>query len=192
MKKLIDGHKVLFIVLAIIIGIILIINMLWFVAVKKDYLHWANIVGETENSLGDLVNATQEGDYTFGVKQPSYLHWNGFLSVGKQSTSTVTIDKDGKEHGNGTDITMYIWPKLFGEIKYGFMIIDHDKKTTDYGYTKEDRTINEQIYVDENMNFIPYDQNNIEYNQYIENLLEDNKAECLKMMNMAKEKWEIN
>ncbi|MBR4554614.1 MAG: hypothetical protein IKO27_03375, partial [Ruminococcus sp.] len=114
-------------------------------------------------------------------------------TVSDMSTATFSVDKDGNEHGTGTHIDLYIWISAFGETEYGLMFYDPDKKASDYGYTGDGRIrdeINEQVYVDKNLNFIPYDDNT-KFNQYIEKLLAENKDKCAELMRLAREKWGI-
>ena len=69
------------------------------------------------------------------------------------------------------------------------MIVDPDKRTSSYGY--DNRTINEQLYVDASLNYIPYDDNDIAFNEFAEKLIKDNYEECRKMMDLAKDMWDI-
>lgn len=189
MIRFIKKHKLLSTVMILLIVVLITQSLIWFFAVKMQFIKWADTVGKTENSLGDLEDKKIEGDYIYFVKQPRYLRDNGFVSVGKVSTSQYYFDDKGVEHGNGTDITLYIWYRAFSETKYGIMIVDPDKRTSSYGYGN--RTINEQLYVDASLNYIPYDENDIAFNEFAEKLINDNYDECKKMMDLAKNMWDI-
>ena len=193
MKNIIKKHKIITAIAVISLTAFITVNIIWYFSIKKDFDRYAETVGLHDTGTGDMLYWVQEGDFEYHVAPPSYLHWSGRLTVSDMSTATFSVDKDGNEHGTGTHIDLYIWISAFGETEYGLMFYDPDKKASDYGYTGDGRIrdeINEQVYVDKNLNFIPYDDNT-KFNQYIEKLLTENRDKCGEMMRLAREKWGI-
>ena len=191
MKNIIKQHKIITAITVISLIAFTAVNIIWYFSIKKDFDRYAETVGLHETGTGDMLYWVQEGDFEFHVGPPSYLHWSGRLTVSDMSTATFSVDKDGNEHGTGTHIDLYIWISAFGETEYGLMLFDPDKKASSYGYSGGGRIkdeINEQVYVDKELNYIPYDDNK-EFNQYIEKLLVENKDMCAELMRLAKEKW---
>ena len=78
MIRFIKKHKLLSAVMILLIVGLITVSLVWFFAVKMDYIKWADTVGKMENSLGDIEDKRIEGDYIFFVKQPRYLRDNGF------------------------------------------------------------------------------------------------------------------
>ncbi|MBR6102207.1 MAG: hypothetical protein IKP95_07255 [Ruminococcus sp.] len=194
MKNIIKKHKIITAIMIISLIAFTAVNIVWYFSIKKDFDRYAETVGLQETNSGDMLYRVQEGDFAYLVAPPGYLDWSGRLVVDDMSTATFTIDKDGNEHGSGTNISLYIWIHAFGETKYGFMFYDPDKKASSYGYSGGGRIkdeINEQVCVDKELNYIPYDENNNEFNQYIEKLLAENRDKCGEMMRLAKEKWDF-
>lgn len=194
MKNIIKKHKLLTALAVVSLTAFIAVNLVWYFSIKKDFNRYAETVGLHETGTGDMLYWVREGDFEFHVAPPSYLHWSGRLIVSDMSTAAFTIDKDGNEHGTGTHISLYIWMTAFGKTKYGLMLYDPDKKASDYGYTGYGRNrdeINEQVYIDKDLNFIPYDDGNVNFNQFIEKLLAENKDKCAELMRLAREKWGI-
>ena len=193
MKNIIKKHKIITAITVISLIAFTAVNIIWYFSIKKDFDRYAETVGLHDISgIGDMLYIVQEGDFEYLVGPPGYLDWSGRLVVSDMSTATFSVDKDGNEHGTGTHIDLYIWISAFGETEYGLMFYDPDKKASDYGYTGDGRIrdeINEQVYIDKDLNFIPYDDGNVNFNQYIEKLLAENKDKCAELMRLAREKW---
>lgn len=194
MKNIIKNHKLLTALAVVSLTAFIAVNLVWYFSIKKDFDRYAETVGLHETGSGDMLYRVQEGDFEYLVAPPGYLDWSGRLVVSDMSTATFSVDKDGNEHGTGTHIDLYIWISAFGETEYGLMFYDPDKKASDYGYTGDGRIrdeINEQVYIDRDLNFIPYDDGNVNFNQYIEKLLVENRDMCAELMRLAREKWGI-
>lgn len=70
-------------------------------------------------------------------------------------------------------ISVYIWPDLWGDYQYGVFFYD------------EKEEIFEQIYVDKDINYIPNNPDNDEFNKYIQELITDNYEEIKSMIASA-------
>ena len=101
------------------------------------------------------------GQYGYRVSKPNYLGYNGFLSVGK--SYGVYYDENGKAVGDiGLSVILFIWPQWADNCEYGIFVNDFS------------RSISLQIYIDENINHLPGNPDNTEYNERIKGLIEEN------------------
>lgn len=175
--------KKLIILFSLILLIFISINLLWLFTTYIPYNNFAMKLDKyDENGEYVYYEKTMDG-YTYHLSMPGYLDFSSFLSVSDSEGYVVTQDNDGNIIStNGISITLYIWPKIFSGYKYGVFILD------------DAQGIWEQIYIDENLNYIPLKENigNEELNKYIDKLISDNYDEIKVLMDNARSFWDID
>ena len=177
MKKKNSTIKKLTILLSIIVIIFTVINLIWYLGVDRQYNKFCNKLVEVSDSNGRYYEKISNG-YHYKIKRPSYMDFGGFLMIEDEEGSWVEYNSAGEPiNSNGLCIALYIWPDIFGNYKYGVSFDD------------EIQDIFLQAIIDENLNFIPYDLNNTEFNTIKEMLINENKDEILALIDNAKTMW---
>lgn len=186
MKEKISVAKKLIIVASIIVFIFAVINLSWLLLVKVPYNRYAGkleiIYDEDYGEEGEPgIRYQKEIDgYKYDSSMPDYLCFSGVLSVGSIDGSVVNMDGNGEIVGsNGLDITIFIWPGVFGKCEYGVDFYD------------EAADIWEQVMIDSDINYLPEDKGNVEVIEYIEGLISENYEEINKMLTGAKQLWDL-
>ena len=174
--------KRLLILLIVILALFAGINLFWLLTTKLPYDGYINKVELVYDETDEEVFFYQKNidGYCYTVNPPEYLAYGGFLSVGTEEGYVAEINDEGEViSSNGLDVSLYIWPGLFGNIEYGVFFLD------------EGKGVFEQVEVDGNLNYIPDKGNeeNEEFTQYIESLIQENKDEIKHMMEGAGKLW---
>ena len=159
-----------------------IINLVWLFGIKMKYINMSEdfMTGEEaqKESAKDSYYLIKDG-YEYLVAHPTYLGTNGFISVFKEGGYEATIDENGEViKDNGVCVTLFIWPEVFG-YEYGVDI-----------YSEKEQ-LWEQITIDENGNYIPTNKKNVEYNEYITDLIEEYQAEIQLLLEKSKKQWSM-
>lgn len=181
MKK----HKVLRKILIFFGSLLLIfglINIIWLVGIKSPYKKFAEGMEKIEGPKMDGITRTyyekQQDGYEYYIKSPTYLSDNGFMYVINSAANMVIMDENGTETPcMDVQVKLYVWPQLFGGYKYG---VDIQKEG-----------VWEQIYIDDQGNYLPQDSENIELNKYLESVVKENETEISKLLKLANEQWEL-
>ncbi len=114
------------------------------------------------------------GDYSVSLKMPAYLGYGGFVTVGSETGYVGKLDENGNvTGGSGLDISLYVWPKLFGGYTLGVDFLD------DYN------NIWEQVYVNRDLSLSDTEDMDDEYIDYINELILDNHSEIENLFNVA-------
>ena len=175
-KKVVKKLIIFGVVVALVFAVI---NLVWFLGIKVPYDNLSNgmekIQGPTVDGFTRIYHTASKDGYEFNIKNPAYLTDNGYLSVVDESGIVVVMDENGNVENKEDYITLFIWPQLFGNYKYGIDI------QTDEAW--------EQIYIDLEGNYITEDVDNVELNEYYENLLKKYEVEIQKLLKAAKEQW---
>jgi hypothetical protein len=135
---------------AILIGLFLLVNIVWYVWRNITYSQY--IKAMTPNSYSSIIvpryYLRDSDGYDFNVKYPDYLSFTGNLGVGIPSIDENLF----------TDALM-IWPKMGGGYEYGALLYEGDN-----GY---------QVYIDANGNAIDkvFDEVVARHRDNIESLL---------------------
>ena len=114
------------------------------------------------------------GEYSVLLKMPAYLGYGGFITVGSETGYIGELDESGNiTGGSGLDISLYIWPKLFGGYTLGLDFLD------DYN------NIWEQVYVNRDLSLSDTEDMDDDYIDYINKLIQDNYSEIENLFNIA-------
>lgn len=177
--------KRLGILLGITLLVFLCINAVWYITMKIPYDSYLDkverVVDEADESV--IFNYKVVDGYKYSVKEPGYLGYGGFLSVGKEEGHIVELDKDGNITGsNGMYLSLYVWPKAFKETEYGMFFMD------------EGQDVFQQVEIDSEANLILTKEikGNVELIEYLEGLVEEYKEEILGLIGMAQDFWNID
>lgn len=154
------------------------INLFWFISQGLLYYGYA---GATDKKIdeytGEVSYSKKIGQYGCLVSKASYLASDGFLSVGKPYG--LEADENGCPIGDtGLNIALFIWPQPTGSYKYGLLINDYSRAVSFM-----------QIYIDKDINYLPRDPQNTEYNHLAEELVKENDELIKEEMNLAKKLW---
>ena len=137
------------------------------------------IEGPKMDGITRIYYEEQKDGYEYYIKIPTYLSDNGFMYVMNSSGNKVIMEENGEEIPYmEVRVKLYVWPQLLSSHKYG---VDIQKEG-----------VWEQIYIDEQGNYIPQDSENIELNEYLESIVKENETEILKLLKLAKEQWKLN
>ena len=175
--------KKLFILFAVILAIFAVINAIWYFGYKVTYDELASKMDQTIDKIdGMTVRYTKNVDnYSFVLKMPAYLGEGGFLSVGDTEGAVTEFDSNNDiVSSNGTYITLYIWPRYWGEYQIG---VDFYDEATDLW---------EQIYIDSNLTIVSSENLDSQHIKYLEELLSDYATEIQDLIEAAEELWKID
>lgn len=173
------------IVFGIIIAIFLIINLIWFFGIKIRYMNLTkgmDKVVQTEEEKEEGINNRSyekvEDGYRYLVKGTSYLGDSGFACVSNEEGLVFETDKNGNvKSDNGTNISLFIWPKIFAGYTYGI-----DVENVDEWY---------QIDVDKDGHYIVDEDVDPEHQEKLKEVLEENQEEIDKLFDLADKMWDI-
>lgn len=152
-KQMSSKKRMLVIMGGIVFILFCALNVFWYITVYHKYSDYTDAVPKNEYGIYGLTDS--EG-YNYNVKKPRYLSFKS----GNLGVST--------NDGNG----LIIWPKPFGEYKYGALITVDD--------------ISYQIYITEELEVVDND------NETYKNILEKNKIIIEKLFEKANEKWDLS
>lgn len=164
MKK---SKKTAIITISVIVVLFIIFNIFWLAYSQVKFKPFKDSVGYSEERQEWYH---REEDVVYSISPPSYLSFNGNLSV----TDVIKVDENGNLKKD-TTCDLIIWLKFGGKIEYGFTI----------GVKQDDNKsyLNYFFMVDENMNptkkLAPDAEEVFESNKHI---MEDK-------FKMAKKKW---
>lgn len=185
-RKELSSAKKLCILAAVILGIFTAVNLFWVFSTYIPYTRFTENMERIENKDGDEVISVNYEKIVDGcrltAKVPVYLDFSGHLSATTEEPYTASQDDEGNIlSSNGPGVTVYIWPPVFGNYKFGVFVIDDTEE------------LFMQVYVDENLNFIPNkeNKNNDENTAFVEKTLAENHEKAEKLMNTATEFWNI-
>ena len=182
MKKHAVLKKIL-IFFGILLLVFALINIGWFVGIKSRYDTYAKGMEKIEGPKMDGIIRTyyekEEDGYRYYIKSPTYLSDNGFMQVANAFSNIVIVDDDGEAtHSLDVRVKLYVWPQVFGGYQYG---VDIQKEG-----------VWEQIYIDEEGNYLPQDSENVEVNEYLDSIIQENESEILKLLKLANERWQLD
>lgn len=170
MLKNISAGKKLLILFIVILLIFAGINGFWLFAKKIPYDRYMD-------KMEDGTNERVEDGYSYVVQRLPYLGYGGFLAVSKEGGIERSYDEEQEEQE--IDVTLYIWPGLFGKCEYGVMMNDG-----------LDDGMFEQVMIDKNLNHIPYGKDE-DYNKDKQELVEEYHDEISELMERADKMWDI-
>lgn len=145
--------RILVIVGCIMLFIFFTLNVFWYVTTYSRYSEYILSVPKNEHGIYGMTDP--EG-YNYNVKKPRYLSFKS----GNLGVST--------NDGNG----LIIWPRPFGEYKYGVII------TVD--------NVSYQIYITENLEVVDED------NETNKKIINDNKEIVESLFEKAHQKWDLS
>lgn len=163
----------LFIVILVTFGAI---NALWFYGYKIQYNRLSNVLEVAYNDINPNIKryVRDEGGYHFELKMPEYLGRGGFISVAKEEGAITYYDETGTITGsNGMFVSLYIWPKYFGKYKMGIDLYDEVER------------VSEQIVITDDIQVVVNGDYDDEYIQYLQDLLNENYDEIIRLINVA-------
>lgn len=173
------------IVFGIIIAIFLIINLIWFLGIKIRYMNLTKGMDkvvqtkeEKEEGINNRSYKKIEDGYRYLVKGTGYLGNSGFACVSNEEGLVFKTDKNGNiKSDNGTNISLFIWPKMF----------------TGYTYGVDVENVNEwyQIDVNKDGNYIVDEDVDPEYQEKLKEVLEENREKIDKLFELADKMWNI-
>ena len=176
MKSKHSALKKLIILAIVVIFTFVAIHSIWFFGYKIVYKNAADKMEQQYDDLTQTYEYSKTIDgYVCKLKMPSYLGTGGFLTVGDKDAHMVVFDEAGNVvEEDELSVTLHIWPKFFGKVKYGISFRTNSTLT--------------QVYVDSNGNYIRSENNeeNLEKN---EALIQQYKSEIKKMFEIAKQVW---
>ena len=161
-KQPMSTPKKLTILFVVIMAIFAVINAVWYWGYKATYDELASKMDKTiDNIDGTSVRYTKTVDnYSFVLKMPAYLGEGGFLSVGDAEGAVTEYDSNNDIiSSNGTYITLYIWPRYWGEYQIG---VDFYDEATDLW---------EQVYINSDLTIVSSENYDNQHIKHLEELL---------------------
>lgn len=185
MKERMQIVKKIGIVFAIIIAIFMLINLIWFLGIKIRYMNLTKGIDkvvqtqeEKEEGINDRSYEKVEDGYRYLVKGTDYLSNSGFACVSNEEGLVLNTDEKGNViSDNGTNVTLFVWPKMFSGYTYGI-----DVENADESY---------QIEVDKNGDYIADEDVDPENQEKLKEVLEENREEIDKLFDLADKMWNI-
>ncbi|MBO4862931.1 MAG: hypothetical protein J5517_01050 [Eubacterium sp.] len=127
-----------------------------------------------DRNHGKAQYYTSENGYVFTYKKASFFNIECFASVSTEEDCKSYVDANGNLYTKGMQVTLFIWPI---DHTYGILLYENDN----------DRYVDEQIYIDENVNVL---SNEYGYSETQEKYIADNKEKINRLFRKANEKWE--
>lgn len=129
-----------------------------------------------DKNLGKAKYYSYEDGYIFKYMKTGYFSNQCFASVSTKEDAREYLDEQGNIYTHGMHIVLFYWPM---DKQYGVYFIQEDP----------DISINEQVYVDNNMDYQPLGDS--EYDNYASSLVKENKTQIISLAKAAKRKWNL-
>lgn len=180
--------KRIIIVTAVILGIFLVFNLVWFFSVGIKYIGYESKLDKIDAEGSSIKYSGEVDGYSYGIKPAGYLSFrSGFLTVSKMEDIRLFREKNGDEQkvfyfdadGNRqyvddySSITFYYWNNGLGEPRYGIM----------YWST----TLFAQIILDDELNVLNGEDDG--YKEEFQEIVDQNRDSIVDLMNRAREMW---
>lgn len=152
-------------VLALFITLIFAgINIFWMITMYIPYCGYSYSLAQYRNE--NLANK-QEEKYFFKISETPYLGYDDYLSVSIEVTDDMKgIVIDG----------VYIYPNIWGDYEYAVSCTENGDSFF-------------MIEIDDLGNFIPLDENDTEFNEKAQQILNDKHVEIIQFIKTAKDCW---
>ncbi len=178
--------KKLIICAVTIFGTLALINILWFSLVWRQYNGYKEKMGQnmktSEEGMGTKY-IVENDKYAIALKCPSYLKFTGggYIRVNDIEPYAITYDDEGNETSNReTDVTLYIWPELFGKYTMGVQ----------FTYDNGDKMC--FVNIDNDLNILTDNEMDKTYNEEMEEMMQDNYDRIEEMYEFAVEILELD
>ncbi len=155
-------------VLALVITLIFAgINIFWLITMYIPYCGYSYSLAQYES---EHPANKQEEKYSFVISKTPYLGYDDYISVGIE----VTDDMKGIVIGG-----IYIYPNIWGDYEYAVGCTENG----DSFFMME---------IDALGNFIPFDENDTEFNEKAQKILNDKQGEITQLIQKAKDCWGLD
>lgn len=155
-------------VLALVLFIIFTaINVFWMITMYIPYCGYSYSLAQYES---EHPANKQEEKYSFVISKTPYLGYDDYISVGIE----VTDDMKGIVIGG-----IYIYPNIWGDYEYAVGCTENG----DSFFMME---------IDALGNFIPFDENDTEFNEKAQKILNDKQGEITQLIQKAKDCWGLD
>lgn len=172
--KNMTAAKKLTILAIVILSIFASINIFWAASAGFPSYGYKERLGVGAEEDRTSYNVKKDG-LVYAVHKSAYMGGRAYLHVYNRYTVDLAAHTD-----NGIAIDLYIWPDIFGNYKYGVMLTD------------EIDDINEMIFIDENLNHLPYDPDDTETNVKMEELLDNYRDQIRQRIDGAQSMWKLD
>ena len=178
-RKSLSVAKRLIILASVIAAVFAIINLFWLFGVKIPYNNYVSEMNRTEEVDGEVRYTLKVEEFSCRVKMPVYLQFQGFLKVSPSRGFTIRYDDAGKIVSKSEMLVeLYAWPDVWGNYQYGVDFYD-------------DTSRSKQVYIDKDINYIPYDEYDDEFNVDAQELIDEHYDEIKTMLGIARNLWKI-
>lgn len=155
-------------ILALVLFLIFVcINIFWIFTMYLPYCGYSYAIAD-ENTIGytQFEISNKIGKYGYTISKTPYLGYDDFLRV--------AVETSGATKGIAI-FGIYIYPNIWGDYEY-YVSCNEGNATFMF-------EINEQG------EFIPFDENDTEFNEKAQQILKDHKTEIMGFMKAAKDTW---
>lgn len=176
MKKKISTFRKLLIMLVAILLFFGGYNLTWYLLKYHPYQQLCTNMQLNDDSERKRYYANDK-NYLYTVKMPSYLGFEGgFLSITPNEGQNLVVEEDGQiTMSTEAYVSMFIWPQIFRETKYAVMI--------------SEGTSFSQLYIDKNLNYIPFDNESIIEIKKNEQMINEHYEQIKEMLEGAQVMW---
>ena len=152
-------------------------NLVWFVTKYHPYHEFCN---DMQSIKVEEISKyyIKDDKYTYIVKMPAYLGFGGgFLNVSYSESPKIVLNEDGKKEllVDNANITLFAWPNFTKETEYGVMIVEGQTMT--------------QLYINENLDYVPFDYETIAEISEHEQIIMNHYQQISELMNAMKKMW---
>ncbi|HZK21108.1 MAG TPA: hypothetical protein VFC76_02405 [Oscillospiraceae bacterium] len=181
-KEKMSASKKLTILTVVILVIFAGINLVWLFTTYFPYYGYRDKLETVIDPAGEPQTEKTIGEYRYLASRTAYLSYSNFLAVGSKDGYWSQQDANGNTimDNGGVDISLYVWPNVWFGNQYGIFFYD------------ELPHVFVQMYVDKELNFLPYDPFDTAFNEEAEGLLSENYTQVKMMMDGAHELWGLN
>lgn len=98
----------------------------WFLLIEVPYIGYTKGFEKTVNWFDQIQYEKNVEDIKLEVHTPEHIGDEGFLAV-RSGNFSIQIQEDGSYiYPEKPNISLFVWPKVFGDTKYGLMIEKND------------------------------------------------------------------
>ena len=169
----------LVILTVIIVLIFIAIDLFWLVTRKLRFERLENGMDEITTEWGEVAYQKEVNGYLLQISTPAYLSYGGNMTVGNSEGYVVEIDESGNEvESQEMYISLYIWPKTFGEYEYGVDFMGPDDFWT-------------QLMITPDIHYVRNENNEEAYNDEQEALITKYRDQIQELLDAADAQWNI-
>ena len=168
------GFKRLTVMLIVILLMFAAYNLVWYFLKYQPYHRLCADFQKSDEGLRGERYSYSDTDYTYSIKMPAYLSFEGgFISV--SSNKKISQYAENGAEVQQSSCTIFIWPQIMKETKYGAAIFEQDNSY--------------MLYIDKGINYVANDGELPSETKSNEEIISNHYNEISEIMNAVDKMW---